>query len=68
MRARATRIRVLITTIVVMLALVLAVGFVLAGTGAAGASVDGYTGGGPGSNQGCPGNQPPPPPSGGCGP
>ncbi len=24
-------------------------------------------GGGPGSNAGCPGHQPPPPPSGGCG-
>jgi hypothetical protein len=24
-------------------------------------------GGGPGSNHGCPGHQPPPPPSGGCG-
>jgi hypothetical protein len=23
-------------------------------------------GGGPGSNHGCPGNQPPPPPGGGC--
>jgi hypothetical protein len=24
-------------------------------------------GGGPGSNHGCPGHQPPPPPNGGCG-
>jgi hypothetical protein len=27
----------------------------------------GDAGGGPGSNHGCPGHQPPPPPSGGCG-
>jgi hypothetical protein len=67
MRALATRIRVLITTFVVMLVLALAVGFVLSGTSAAGNSFDGYNGGGgPGSNAGCPGQQPPPPPSGGC--
>ncbi len=32
-----------------------------------GASVYADAGGGPGSNNGCPGHQPPPPPGGGCG-
>jgi hypothetical protein len=38
--------------------------FALAGSVAPAAFSD--AGGGPGSNAGCPGNQPPPPPGGGC--
>jgi hypothetical protein len=42
---------------------------VIAGALAAmGATAFADAGGGPGSNHGCPGHQPPPPPSGGCGP
>jgi hypothetical protein len=47
-----------IVTFVATLVLVVGLGAIPAGADA---------GGGPGSNHGCPGHQPPPPPHGGCG-
>lgn len=45
------------------------VGVLTVGLLAGGASIAvADPGGGPGSNNGCPGHQPPPPPGGGCGP
>lgn len=47
------------------IAAVLAAVALFGAVGAAPALAD--AGGGPGSNAGCPGHQPPPPPHGGCG-
>jgi hypothetical protein len=45
------------------------VGMILLGAllGGSAPAVFADAGGGPGSNHGCPGHQPPPPPKGGCG-